>query len=224
MKIPNIPIKNNMINEFTRIWYVHKNIKLKDYVGFCHYSRFFNFYDNVPDINMLFNTHDIIVKKPTRYALLNILTQYSSCHNISDYYIIRKLIHDVYNISYDDIKQCERYLIPCNIFIMPVDKFHEYCEFVSTIIDKYMTLMNFNSYENVKQHVKDNWIFYKKFNATIEYQSRILAFLIERIATIFIKLNFRNPLFIDTDHYNTENNDMNKYFNTGKNNIYHKYE
>ncbi len=84
MKIPNIPIKNNMINEFTRIWYVHKNIKLKDYVGFCHYSRFFNFYDNVPDINMLFNTHDIIVKKPTRYALLNILTQYSSCHNISD--------------------------------------------------------------------------------------------------------------------------------------------
>ena len=212
------------VNEFTRMQWVCKNVTLKDYVGFCHYTRFFNFYDNVPDINMLFNTYDIIVKKPTHSACKNMIYQYSIYHNICDYYIIRKIIHDLYDISYTDIERCENYLIPCNIFIMSVNKFNEYILFVSSIIDEFLKIMKFNSGENITQHVKDNWIFYNKFGMTIEYQSRIVAFLIERITTIFIGLNYNKPMFIETVHYNIDDNDVNKYFNTEKNNMYHTNE
>ena len=212
------------VNEFTRMHWASENITLKDYVGFCHYTRFFNFYDNVPDVNMLFKTHDIIVKKPTHSSLGNIIQQYTTYHNMGDYYIIRKIIHDLHGISYADIERCENYLIPCNIFIMPVNKFGEYVRFVSSIIDEFLKIMQFKSGEDIVQHVKDNWVFYNKFGMTIEYQSRIVAFLIERITTIFIGLNFNNPMFIETVHYNINDNDVKKYFNSEKNNIYHTNE
>lgn len=217
--------KNNIINEFTRLYYVHKNIELKKYVGFCHYSKFFNFFDNVPDMSMLFMNNDIIVNRPTYSSLSNVLFHYSTYHNICDYYIIRQIITNLYDITIDNIKKCEDYLIPRNIFIMPSDKFHDYCEFVSSVIDEYMKFMRFDSYETILNHVKNNWEFYNKQETTPEYQARIVAYLVERITTIFIKLNFNNIGFISTEHYNVENNDVGTYFdNKNMKNIYHKYE
>ncbi len=217
---------NNVINEFTRYWYVHENLELKKYVGFCAYSKFFKFFDNVPDTTMLFMNNDIIVNKPSYGSLSNILSHYSKYHNICDYYITRQIITYLYdNITIDDIKKCENYLIPRNIFIMPSDKFHKYCKFVSSVIDEYMRFMRFDSFDTILRHVKNNWEFYNKNGSTPEYQARIVAYLIERITTIFIKLNFDNIGFIETVHYNVENNDVGNYFdNTKMKNIYHKYE
>lgn len=217
---------NKCMNEFTRIYYIAHNYDLKKYVGICHYSRFFDFYDNVPNIDEIFKNHDIIIKTPIGTSKYNVLLQYAYYHNISDYCIIRDIIRNEYNVSLDEIKKCEDYLISCNMFIMRSDMFKEYIKFVENIIDKYLSFMRFNTCEDIINYVESNTILYYKQYLTLEYQYRIPAFLIERITNIFIKMNCKNIYDMGFIHKNANNNDMSKYIKNIDNNrnIYHMFE
>ena len=182
------------INEFTRMHWICHNVKLKDYVGFCHYGRFFNFYDNVPNIDEIFKTYDIIVNKPMYENMYN---QYASHHNINDLDNVIKIIKNKYNdITDDDIKSFYKSLYTNNIYIMRRDDFYKYVDFVSSIIDEFIKENNFNTCENIKNHVVNNSGLYinKIFtdSKSIEYQCRIIAFLIERITTIYYKKYHKN--------------------------------
>lgn len=162
--------------EVSRIYYIWKNYKIKDYIGFCHYRRYF---EQIPELN---ENITIVPKK----FIFDVYSQYSACHIIDDYILMREIMHDLYNISYDKIKVAESYLYPCNMFIMNKNDFNNYCNFLFSILDKFISIRNFNNMEDIYNYVK-------QFNSSdINYQTRLLGFLSERITSLYIQLFLKN--------------------------------
>ncbi len=56
-------------SENSKIHYIWKNYRpLPRYVGFSHYRRYFDFRDNVPDMDEIFKVHDAILVKPANFG------------------------------------------------------------------------------------------------------------------------------------------------------------
>lgn len=184
----NISSMNGFFSELTGIYWVWKNYDIKDYVGFCHYRRYFNFLDNIPSE---ITNSDIILPKPMRFKY-NIYDVYSIYHNSDDLNILKNLLINKYNFPENIINETfeQKYMFANNIFIMKKDLFFEYCEFIFGILFEYLKINNLNTIEDVKEMVSNNKIKYIKNyypNNTIEYQSRIGGFFAERLLNLWLK-------------------------------------
>lgn len=194
--LDNISSLNGFYSELTRIYWIWKNMKLKKYVGFCHYRRYFSFYDDIPNLDDIFQAYDIILPNPTKLSN-NIKKRYSNCHNVKDLDLVISIINELYP-EYSDIINAameQKFIFPCNIFIMKKDMFIEYCEFIFGIIEEFRRRRNFHSMDDVCSYVNEHSSEYiKKCYPTNEvwYQSRIGGFLAERLLNIFVLKKCKN--------------------------------
>lgn len=171
--------------------YVRKKCRLKQYVGFCHYRKYFNFLDNIPNMDEIFNKYDCIVAKPLQWKE-TVKEQYAKMHNIEDLNIIEKIIDEKYP-EYSHF--CKVFLnghlfIPYNMFIMKREDFKRYCDFVFGVLNEYTNIVG----TDINKRIEDNKEKYlKRFypNNTIEYQYRIGGYLAERLTNIFLMNNFK---------------------------------
>ena len=77
----NISHLNCFFSELTAIYYIWKNYDIKEWIGFCHYRRFFEFLDNVPDLNEM----DVDVVLPQHFEFeQSVYDQYANCANKED--------------------------------------------------------------------------------------------------------------------------------------------
>ena len=186
----NINSLNPFFSELTGTYWVWKNWDLKDYVGICQYRRYFQFLDNIPNLDDVFKEYDIILPKPYLYKQ-NMATDYSLCHNVTDLMSIVNIIHN-YFPQYKDAAlqfcQCNRFY-PCNMFIMKREDFKEYCELIFGVMSIYLKEKNLVTIDDIKKYVADNWKYYEKSfspNNELWYQLRIGGFLAERLLNIFV--------------------------------------
>lgn len=206
--LDNVTDINLFYSELSGYYWIYKNYKLKDYIGFCHYRRYFNFLDNVPDMKK--ENYDIIVATPTNLGT-SIYNQYSICHNIEDLNFVIDIIRNKYNVPKDIINNTlnSSYMSCYNMFITSKTIFYEYCDFFFDICNEYLKHYNLKDINDVYKHVENNKDKYLKYNAypvnNVKYQSRIGGFLSERIFNIFIawkKLNVKEvDVIITEDKY-----------------------
>lgn len=203
---------NSILNDFTLMVYIYENHidKVKDYIGFVHYRRNFVFYDNVPNIDELFHSNDVICGNsliPFDYGL-TIATYYANCHNIDDLNrcdgIIKELYKDdetIYNkwIEYKNTNAYHNFHA-CNMFIMKKENFIEYMKFIIPIVKAYMHKVNVFSHGDAVKHCEQEREKYNKgIPPYMQYQSRFIGFVIERLTSFFIYYRFTKPLVISID-------------------------
>lgn len=188
-------------SEGSRIHYIWKNIELKEYIGTAHYRRFFDFLDNIPNLDEIFKTHDVILPKFELWS--PIYEQYKTSHNIKDFDMVIDIIKDIYPEYYEEtIKNINsKDLKLCNIFIMKKDMFKKYCEFVFNILDEYNKRMGFKNdldvFNWVSNHIEEYCYGKSGLLYSVPYQARIQSFLMERIGNIFYNKNFKNPYTVE---------------------------
>ena len=89
----------------------------------------------------------------------------------------------------------------CNIFIMKKEMFNKYCEFVFGVLDEYNKRMGFKTdldvFNWVANHMEEYCSNRIGMLESVTYQSRIQAFLMERIGNIFYNKHFKNPYLVD---------------------------
>lgn len=173
------------VGEIYHICFVKNFVDLKDYVGICHYRRFFDFMDNIPDLDSLFQTHDIILLSPEIYRPTT-KSQYAGCHNIEDIDIAEQIIKNKFPDYYDSFIKFfnQQKFFPCNMFIMRKEDFINYVEFIESFIKEWANVVG----TNMRQRVIDN----KKKYGDVEYQSRLLGFVLERLTNVYIFNHFKN--------------------------------
>lgn len=187
----NISCWNKSFCEWTGIYWVWKNLELKDYVGINQERRFFEFYNNIPDIENILSSADIITGNMIQLGM-NCATHYFICHFIEDYSLLAEILYEKDRLLFNDFDlfSKSKSFFPCNISIMKREKFVEMCEFVFPIMFEFMKRRGFHSMDDIMSYVnsKEQVILSKKFspNNTVEYQCRILAYIAERLVNLFI--------------------------------------
>lgn len=192
------------LREMSRIYWIWKNVKLKKYVGFCQYRKYFSFYDNTYQINNIINklnSQDSSIITPVPYYYNKTYTSYNDFEDhfiIDDYILTKNIIHNLYNISYETLSQTEMIRFYHNMFIMKVEDFYNYCEFIFSIIDEFIKIRKFNTINDILNYINFNK---HKINPTyrndLNYEIRILAHLCEWITSIFFQIKFTNIIKYD---------------------------
>lgn len=176
---------NPSLGECSRIYWIWKHESLSDYIGICHYRRYFYFLNDVPDFDLEFKIYDAILPTPLKE---NIYVQYKGCHNLNDLLKINEILKDLYGVQ--DFKETNC-IFPGNMFIMKKNDFCNYCQFVFSVIFEFMRRNNLHIMEDVDKYVEENRFQYSWY--IFEYQRRILGFLMERISSFYFLKRFSNP-------------------------------
>lgn len=186
----NISYLNPKLNEMTAIYAYWKNFKWKklDYIGFNHYRRIFKL-DQLQDCKK----YDAMVMKsiPMRIVKLKpgivepksrddveivsgtIEQGYDVCHNINDFKIMENVVKQTsFGKYFDEWKNQSILNAPCNMFFMKKDMFDSYCKYIFKIL--------FNLEMKIYLTGRDN------------YQKRALAFLSERLTSLFFYNSIKN--------------------------------
>jgi hypothetical protein len=181
------------------IWKLYKKGILESkYVGINHYRRIFPFKNNIPDLDEIFKNYDVILKKRFKFQV-TIREQFNYCH--IDKFLTESI--DIIGEKFPEYYQYAKSLLEkkwgnfCNIFIMKKEDFIKWGEFVFGVLlelDKRYNLTTDNDISKliIKEAKKLN----KKLN--IPYQSRLEAFLSERIGNIFYQRHFKKVYEIPT--------------------------
>ena len=191
----NISKQNLIFNEYSGFYWLWKNWQLKDYIGQIHYRRYFNFMDNVPDINKLFNKHKILLNErfPLSYGgkPVNNRDFYEKWHNVEDFDLMENIVKDMYPEyaeGWDTMKESQ-HIYPSSLFIMPRDMFDEYMTFIFDCMDTFNDERGCHTREEWIKYVEDNHNKYIRpehpyYNVTM--QARATGYLAERCLAAYL--------------------------------------
>lgn len=202
----NSKLDDRFYSEIYMLKYIADNYDLKDYVGYCHYRKYFSFMDDIPDMDEIFKDCDAIIAQPLKYKTRTIKEDYANCHNIEDLYIIGGILADKYprycNAWHNFLNG--NYFFPYNMFIMKREDFKEYINFVYSVLDEYVKIVGTDIVKRIGNNV-EKYLKKQYPNNTIDYQYRIGGYLAERLTNLFILTHFKKmksyPVKITEEKY-----------------------
>ena len=188
----NISHKNASYCELTGMYWAWKNLKDTDYIGLCHYRRYFDFNKigrpffpittmpskNFTDIDLSLNHESIqylengtcIVAKPCHLGT-SLYLHYCEGHYSPDIKalgdVIKNTLPPKYTKAFFSVMLENNKFSPFNMFIMSWKQFDQYCNWLFPILEKLEKEIDITSYPND--------------------QKRIYGYLGERLLNIYIK-------------------------------------
>ena len=177
-------LANLGFSEWQKFYYIWKHLEVKDYIGLMHYRRVLKLGDDIniiPPMEDLFKDCDIIVGE-----VLNaqIYRHYAMCHNIQDLDDCIEIIkkdYPEYSEACDRAMTNGKFII-CNTCILKKEDFYDLCEFMFGVLFKFCEKNDIDptSDDSFRAH-KD------KLSKKTEYQTRVAAFLSERIFNVWVE-------------------------------------
>ena len=190
----NISSENPIYAELTALYWAWKNLQNVDYIGLCHYRRYFDFH------NQSYLPYPIIQKSTCEFDKINLSIPNNILSKLESGYVYtpKAIISDMplyynYCINHysEDIRLLEKVLIekgeqkyidaynyimyknahffPFNMFIMKWDIFDDYCSWLFGILDEMRKYINITNYP--------------------KSQYRVFGFMGERLFDIYLKAN-----------------------------------
>lgn len=190
----NISNKNANYAELTAMYWAWKNMKNVDYIGLCHYRRYFDMwncaglfqsssihpvsdfdrynYSISPKIIKALECGKIIVAKKQTYRVSN-FHEYSEWHISDDIRKVRRIIEssceEKYLCAFDKIMYKSNKQSPFNMFIMSWSQYDTYCTWLFSILEKMERETDLSHYTG--------------------YQNRVFAYLAERLLNVYLLAN-----------------------------------
>jgi hypothetical protein len=191
----NISSKNKNYCELTALYWAWKNLEKTEYIGLCHYRRFFDFeksktFNTLEEINedyftsnfsnyifqeQIMNDFDIILSKPL-IKTRSLFSHYSKSHHNEDFDILQQTINELfpdYSNSFHKIMNGNNELSPFNMFIAKNEFLSDYSTWLFTIL------------EEVEKRISIS---------QNPYQERVLGFMAERLLNVYV---FHNNLKVN---------------------------
>lgn len=169
----NISIENPHFCELTGLYWAWKNMNPVEYIGLCHYRRYFNFHTNgsaftdstivktadlgkldlsVPDVDKIFKKYDIVLSRPKCYPC-SLFYDYSSCHVSEDLRELEKVVTEIspeYVDAFRKVFYKNNKLSHYNMMIMRWGDFNEYCKWLFDVLFEVKKRINI---ENLKSAI-----------------------------------------------------------------------
>lgn len=154
----NISEKNCYYGELTGVYWVWKNVKTSDYVGICHYRRYFCTEEgrifNEKDYLSILKEYDIITSKKLKLNF-SYFDGYDGDYNIFDLITTGEVIRQKYPEYYD----CFERLVHgngtyfANMMVAKKALYDEYCEWLFTIFEEVENRIDPSGYDDYHKRV-----------------------------------------------------------------------
>lgn len=170
----NISNLNPFFGELTGIYWIWQNDLESDFIGVCHYRRFFlNHCDeilNEHELEILLSDYDCITSDQTSTGVTN-HESYGKTHPIKDLDIVIESLKKLYP---DYATSCDEYMSDnkscySNLAVMPRQMFSDYCSWLFSILFDASEKINVDDYDL--------------------YQRRVYGFLSEMLLDIYVRHN-----------------------------------
>ena len=173
---------------------------LPEYVGVCHYRRYFDFMDEVPDMDEVFREYDAIAVAPLQLRW-SVREQYGRSHNARDIDLVTAVIRRDHPELSATWERClrEPSLYACNMVIMRREDFRWMVGKVLDVLDGYLAAVTPSAdatgvvADPIEQRIRNmagEYHIGRGGTGTLEYQYRIGAFLSERIVNALLRYRF----------------------------------
>lgn len=186
----NISNENPHFCELTGLYWAWKNMEPVDYIGLCHYRRYFNFNEHgtpfsdctiiksnkfdtldlsLPNMDKLFKHYDVILAKPKCYPY-SLAVDYSTCQISEDLRTLFSIVNDLYSDYMPEMKFIfyrNNKLSHYNMMIMKWNDFNKYCEWLFNILFEAKNRINIEHYNAI--------------------QGRIWGYMSERLLLVYVK-------------------------------------
>lgn len=187
----NISWKNASYCELTGMYWAWKNLKGVDYIGLCHYRRYFDFNhigrkyfplttietEKFNLLNLEINDRSIewldkggwIVAKPV-HLYTSLYFQYCGDHISTDFKVlgdaIRNTLPHHFFQAFWDSQMRSNIFSPYNMFIMPWSQFDKYCNWLFGLLKSVEDEIDISNYSS--------------------FQKRVFGYLAERLLNLYI--------------------------------------
>lgn len=191
----NISEKNGSYCELTAMYWAWKNMKGVDYIGLCHYRRYFNMKkgsrfclpykismpESINDFDCSIPAHvkknlqddDCIILAKEKCFRYPLYIDYSIFHNSDDLRVLDSIIRSrgdkKYIDAFNKVMYRKNKLSPYNMFIMPWPIFEDYCKWLFDTLKGVEDSVNIESYSH--------------------YQKRIFGYMSERLLNVYVEAN-----------------------------------
>lgn len=148
----NISNKNPYYCELTAQYWALHNIEC-EYIGFCHYRRYFKNKITINNIDDLMKGYDIILPKPY-YVSVPIVKWFADTFTYEDTYIFIEGLKQMWPNYKDEIDKFfykNNYLYPCNMFICKKSLFEDYSKWQFESLFRIEELLKFSDYSRLKR-------------------------------------------------------------------------
>lgn len=154
----NISAKNCYYGELTGVYWVWKNVRTRDYVGICHYRRYFCTEEgrilNEKDYLSLLREYDIITSKKLKLNF-SYFDGYASDYNIFDLITTGEVIRQKYPEYYENFERLVHgngtYF--ANMMVAEKVLYDEYCAWLFSIFDEVEKRIDASSYDDYHKRV-----------------------------------------------------------------------
>ncbi|MCM1261485.1 MAG: DUF4422 domain-containing protein [Butyrivibrio sp.] len=206
----NISLKNCFYGELTGVYWVWKNVKTTDYVGICHYRRYFCTEEgrilNEKDYLDILKEYDIITSKKLKLNY-SYYDGYASDYNIYDLEATGEVIRRKYPEYYKNFEKLVHGNGTYFANMMAADKalYDEYCTWLFSIFDEAEKLINAEGYDDyhkrvfgfISEFLLFVWVQTKGLKAyeckvgmtTEKYETKQMK---ERLADFFLRKDLKN--------------------------------
>lgn len=177
----NISAKNANFCELTGIYWAWKNLKA-DYIGLCHYRRYFGHKVHTDDIEKkraaifkqadyegLLKQYDVIVPVKRNYYIETVRSQYEHAHYKKDLDAVEQIIaekYPEYSRAFTTVMN-RRKLHILNMFVMSWQHFDAYCQWLFDILFTLEKQIDISGYS--------------------PYEARVFGFLSERLFNVWLE-------------------------------------
>lgn len=154
----NISAKNCYYGELTGVYWVWKNVRTEDYVGICHYRRYFCTEEgrifNEKDYQSILGEYDIITSKKLKLNF-SYFDGYASDYNIFDLITTGEVIRQKYPEYYENFERLVHgngtYF--ANMMVAGKSLYDEYCAWLFSIFDEVEKRIDADSYDDYHKRV-----------------------------------------------------------------------
>ena len=176
-------------------WLVEHPDELPDIVGFCHYRKYWEFMDDVPDLEALILEHGCI-SLHLHEVKGSVYGQYERCFYFGDMDIAKAIVMFRHPDLYPTFKKMleGNQFYACNMFIMKKEDFLEMMKVVWDVLERYLDVVGMDLQDRILQH-SDVYIDNKRSVKArqVAHQYRMGGNIGERVASAWVMWKFANP-------------------------------
>ena len=193
----NINHMNPVYSEMVTMWYVWKNSRKSDYVGFEHYRRHLN-------IHAMPKKGECQVFRALDFRKQTVYEQYAQCHNAKDMDLMLSLLENRHGADNGYVRHIRNshVLIANCCFLMRWADFKKMCEYLFPLLEDFASACGISNtnVEEWRRKAEKDFGGYRT-----DYQARVLSFLAERLISAWIATHMKwwNGINVAVVHYNT---------------------